>query len=285
LNAGDHIIASKALFGATVQLFVNILSRFGIETTFVDGTSMEAWEKAIKPNTKLFYSETPSNPLTEILDMRALSDLAKKHGIYNVVDNCFCTPALQKPVDFGTEIIIHSATKYLDGQGRVLGGAICGPKDLLKDKILPVLRTAGPTLSAFNAWVLFKGLEIAGWLEAHPAVSKVYYPGLGSHPQHALAMKQQKTGGAIVSFEVKASNEDDARAKAWHVIDSSQLMSITANLGDTRTTITHPGTTTHGRLSPEAREAAGIKQGLIRLAIGLEDVADLKKDLLRGLGG
>ncbi|WP_291808117.1 O-succinylhomoserine sulfhydrylase [Limnobacter sp.] len=300
LNAGDHIIASKALFGATVQLFVNILSRFGIETTFVDGTSMEAWEKAIKPNTKLFYSETPSNPLTEILDMRALSDLAKKHGIYNVVDNCFCTPALQKPVDFGTEIIIHSATKYLDGQGRVLGGAICGPKDLLKDKILPVLRTAGPTLSAFNAWVLFKGLEtlnirmlaqsaaaleIAGWLEAHPAVSKVYYPGLESHPQHALAMKQQKTGGAIVSFEVKASNEDDARAKAWHVIDSSQLMSITANLGDTRTTITHPGTTTHGRLSPEAREAAGIKQGLIRLAIGLEDMADLKKDLLRGLGG
>ena len=216
-----------------------------------------------------------------------------------MVDNCFCTPALQKPVDFGTEIIIHSATKYLDGQGRVLGGAICGPKELLKEKILPVLRTAGPTLSAFNAWVLFKGLEtlnirmlaqsaaaldIAAWLEAHPAVSKVYYPGLESHPQYALAMKQQKTGGAIVSFEVKAANEDDARTKAWHVIDSSQLMSITANLGDTRTTITHPGTTTHGRLSAEAREAAGIKQGLIRLAIGLEDVADLKKDLVRGLG-
>ena len=299
LNAGDHLVASKALFGATVQLFVNILSRFGIETTFVDGTSMEAWERAIKPNTKLFYSETPSNPLTEILDMRALSELAKKYNIYNVVDNCFCTPALQKPVEFGTEIIIHSATKYLDGQGRVLGGAICGPKDLLKEKILPVLRTAGPTLSAFNAWVLLKGLEtlnirmlaqsataleIATWLEAHPAISKVYYPGLKSHAQHELAMKQQKTGGAIVSFEVKASNEDEARAKAWEVIDSSQLMSITANLGDTRTTITHPGTTTHGRLSPEAREAAGIKQGLIRLAIGLEDVLDLKKDLTRGLG-
>lgn len=299
LNAGDHIVASKALFGATVQLFVNILARFGIETTFVDGACIEAWEKAIKPNTKLFYSETPSNPLTEILDMRALSNLAKKHNIYNVLDNCFCTPALQKPVEFGTEIIIHSATKYLDGQGRVLGGAICGPKDLLKDKILPVLRTAGPTLSAFNAWVLFKGLEtlnirmkaqsaaaleIATWLEAHPAVHKVYYPGLKSHPQHELAMKQQKAGGAIVSFEMKANNESEAQTKAWQVIDSSQLMSITANLGDTRTTITHPSTTTHGRLSPEAREAAGIKQGLIRLAIGLEDASDLKQDLTRGLG-
>ncbi|WP_370262026.1 O-succinylhomoserine sulfhydrylase [Limnobacter sp.] len=299
LNAGDHIVASKALFGATVQLFVNILARFGIETTFVDGVSIAAWEAAIKPNTRMFYSETPSNPLTEITDLQALGELARKHNIYNVVDNCFCTPALQKPVEFGTEIIIHSATKYLDGQGRVLGGAICGPKALLKDKILPVLRTAGPTLSAFNAWVLLKGLEtlnvrmkaqseaaldIASWLEAHRAVSKVYYPGLASHPQHALAMKQQRSGGAIVSFELKASDEDQARAKAWHVIDSSQLMSITANLGDTRTTITHPATTTHGRLSPEAREAAGIKQGLIRLAIGLEDVEDLKRDLARGLG-
>ncbi len=298
LNQGDHIIASKALFGATVQLFVNILSRFGIETTFVDGVDMSAWEKAIKPNTKMFYSETPSNPLTEIIDMRALSDLAKKHNVYNVIDNCFCTPALQKPVDFGAEFIIHSATKYLDGQGRVLGGAICGPKDILKDKVLPVLRTAGPTLSAFNAWVLLKGLEtlnirmkaqseaaleIATWLEAHPNVSKVYYPGLQSHAQHELAMKQQKAGGAIVAFEVKGHDDDSERANAWKVIDHTKLVSITANLGDTRTTITHPATTTHGRLSPEAREAAGIKQGLIRLAIGLEDVNDLKKDLARGL--
>lgn len=299
LNQGDHIVASKALFGATVQLFVNILSRFGIETTFVDGTDLNAWEQAIKPNTKLFYTETPSNPLTEIIDLQGLSRLARSKGIVNMVDNCFCTPALQKPVEFGADLIIHSATKYLDGQGRVLGGAICGPKDLLKDKILPVLRTAGPTLSAFNAWVLHKGLEtlairmkaqsaaaheIAAWLETHPAVSRVYYPGLPSHPQHALAMKQQKAGGAIVSFELKANGEDDARAKAWHVIDSTELMSITANLGDTRTTITHPATTTHGRLSAEARKAAGIEQGLIRLAIGLEDVEDLKADLLKGLG-
>ncbi|MFN4329712.1 MAG: O-succinylhomoserine sulfhydrylase [Limnobacter sp.] len=299
LNAGDHLIASKALFGATVQLFVNIFARFGVETTFVDGVDLSAWEKAIRPNTKLFYVETPSNPLTEITDIQALSDLAHKHGILNIVDNCFCSPALQKPVDFGADLIIHSATKYLDGQGRVLGGAICGPKQLLKDKILPVLRTAGPTLSAFNAWVLLKGLEtlnirmqaqsanaleVATWLEAHPAVDRVYYPGLPSHPQHALAMKQQKTGGAIVAFELKAATADEARARAWNVIDHCKTMSITANLGDTRTTITHPATTTHGRLSPEAREAAGIQQGLIRLAIGLEDTKDLIADLARGLG-
>lgn len=298
MSAGDHLVASKALFGATVQLFVNILARFGIETTFVDGPDLAAWEKAIKPNTKLFYVETPSNPLTEVIDIQALSDLAHKHGILNMVDNCFCTPALQKPVDFGADIIIHSATKYLDGQGRVLGGAICGPQQLLKDKILPVLRTAGPTLSAFNAWVLLKGLEtlnirmkaqsetaheIAHWLENNPAVAKVYYPGLESHPQHSLAMRQQKSGGAIVSFEVKANSEEEAKARAWQVIDHCKTMSITANLGDTRTTITHPASTTHGRLSPEAREAAGIKQGLIRLAIGLEDVSDLKNDLMRGL--
>lgn len=298
MSAGDHLVASKALFGATVQLFVNILARFGIETTFVDGPDLAAWEKAIKPNTKLFYVETPSNPLTEVIDIQALSDLAHKHGILNMVDNCFCTPALQKPVDFGADIIIHSATKYLDGQGRVLGGAICGPQQLLKDKILPVLRTAGPTLSAFNAWVLLKGLEtlnirmkaqsetaheIAHWLENNPAVAKVYYPGLESHPQHSLAVRQQKSGGAIVSFEVKANSEEEAKARAWQVIDHCKTMSITANLGDTRTTITHPASTTHGRLSPEAREAAGIKQGLIRLAIGLEDVSDLKNDLMRGL--
>lgn len=298
MNAGDHLIASKSLFGATVQLFVNILSRFGIETTFVDGVDISAWEAAIKPNTKLFYVETPSNPLTEIIDIRALSDLAHKHGILNMVDNCFCSPALQKPVDFGADLIIHSATKYLDGQGRVLGGAICGPKALLKDKILPVLRTAGPTLSAFNAWVIYKGMEtlsirmdaqsakalaVAQWLESNPAVSKVYYPGLASHPQHELAMRQQKSGGAIVSFELKANSDEEARVKAWKLIDHTEMISITANLGDTRTTITHPATTTHGRLTPEAREAAGIKQGLIRLAIGLEDVNDIIRDLSAGI--
>lgn len=296
LNAGDHLIASKSLFGATVQLFVSIFNRFGITTTFVDGADISAWEKAIQPNTKLFYVETPSNPLTEITDIQALSDLAHKHGILNMVDNCFCSPALQKPAEFGADLIIHSATKYLDGQGRVLGGAICGEKKLLKDKILPVLRTAGPTLSAFNAWVIYKGmetlgirmqaqsekaLEVAKWLENHDAIDRVYYPGLPSHPQHELAMKQQKTGGAIVSFELKANSEEQAQEKAWKMIDATQMLSITANLGDTRTTITHPATTTHGRLSAEAREAAGIKQGLVRLAIGLEDSQDIIKDLNR----
>lgn len=298
LNAGDHIVASKALFGATVQLFVNILSRFGIETTFVDGVDLNEWEKAIRPNTKMFYAETPSNPLCEITDIRALSDLAHKHNILNMVDNCFCSPALQKPVDFGADLIIHSATKYLDGQGRILGGAICGPKDLLKEKILPVLRTTGPTLSAFNAWVAFKGLEtldirmkaqsdnalaLATWLDSHPAIKTVYYPGLESHPQYELASKQQKSGGAIVSFEMNSTSEEDAREKAWQLIDQTQLLSITANLGDTRSTITHPATTTHGRVSPEAREAAGIRQGLIRIAVGLEDIKDLKADLVGGL--
>ncbi|MDX1670094.1 MAG: O-succinylhomoserine sulfhydrylase, partial [Limnobacter sp.] len=294
LSQGDHIVASKSLFGATVQLFVNILSRFGIETTFVDGVDLQAWEKAIRPNTKMFYTETPSNPLCEITDIRALSDLAKKHGILNMVDNCFCSPALQKPVHFGADLIIHSATKYLDGQGRILGGAICGNKALLKEKVLPVLRTTGPTLSAFNAWVAFKGLEtldirmkaqsdnaleLARWLNEQAAVKTVYYPGLETHPQYELAKKQQKTGGAIVSFELKADSETQAREKAWALIDQTQMISITANLGDTRSTITHPATTTHGRVSPEAREAAGIREGLIRIAVGLEDVDDLKKDL------
>ena len=297
LSQGDHIVSSKSLFGTTVQLFVSILARFGIETTFVDGPDMEQWVQAIKPNTKLFYVETPSNPLTEIVDIRALTNLAKSKGIVSMVDNCFCTPALQKPIELGADIVIHSATKYLDGQGRVLGGAICGPKDLLKDKIFPVLRTAGPTLSAFNAWILLKGLEtlnirmqaqsqsaleIAHWLEKNPAISKVYYPGLESHPQHQLAMRQQKTGGAIVSFELKADTEEQAKQKAWHIIDSTEMISITANLGDTRTTITHPASTTHGRLSAEAQKAAGIKSGLIRLAIGLEDLGDIQKDLARG---
>lgn len=292
LSAGDHIVASNSLFGATLQLFGNILSRFGITTTTVPQTGLAAWATAIQPNTRLFFIETPSNPLTEIADITALSDLAHQHNILLAVDNCFCTPVLQKPLALGAGLVVHSATKYLDGQGRVLGGAVCGSK-ALTEEIFKFLRTAGPTLSAFNAWVLLKGMEtlqirmqaqsasaltLANWLEKHPQVSRVYYPGLPSHPQHKLAMRQQASGGAIVSFEVRGGRES-----AWQVVDNCQLLSITANLGDTKTTITHPASTTHGRISPEARAAAGISDGLLRIAVGLEAVADLKIDLSRGL--
>jgi O-succinylhomoserine sulfhydrylase len=292
LKQGDHIVASNSLFGATVQLFNNILSRTGITTTFVSHTDPAAWEAAIRPETKLFFLETPSNPLTEIADIRALSAIAHAHGILVAVDNCFCTPILQRPLEMGADLVIHSATKFIDGQGRVLGGAVCGPKKLTEE-VFKYLRTAGPTLSAFNAWVLLKGLEtlklrvdaqsaaalqLATWLEAHPKVARVFYPGLPSHPQHALAKAQQKSGGAIVSFEVKG-----ARDQAWTVVDHCQLLSITANLGDTKTTITHPASTTHGRITPEARAAAGINEGLLRIAVGLEAVEDLQADLERGL--
>ncbi len=293
LKAGDHIVASTGLFGATVQLFNNILSRTGITTTYVPQTDVAAWEAAVRPETRMFFLETPSNPLTEIADIRALSELAHRHGALVVVDNCFCTPILQKPLELGADLVVHSATKYLDGQGRVLGGAVCGPKKLTED-VFKYLRTAGPTLSAFNAWVLLKGLEtlkirveaqsanalrLAQWLEAHPGVARVFYPGLPSHPQHELALRQQKNGGGIVSFEVKGG-----RAEAWKVVDSCRLLSITANLGDVKTTITHPASTTHGRISPEARAAAGIGEGLLRIAVGLEAVEDLQADLARGLG-
>ncbi|MDX9707592.1 MAG: O-succinylhomoserine sulfhydrylase [Azospira sp.] len=292
LKAGDHIVASNSLFGATLQLFNNILSRFGIETTCVPQTDTGAWEAAIRPNTRLFFLETPSNPLTEIADIAALAEIAHAKGILVAVDNCFCTPILQRPLDLGADLVVHSATKYLDGQGRVLGGAVVGPRKYT-DEVFKFLRTAGPTLSAFNAWVLLKGietlpirmqaqsakaLELAKWLEAHPQVARVFYPGLASHPQHALAMRQQTGGGAIVSFEVKGS-----RAEAWRVVDSCRLLSITANLGDVKTTLTHPASTTHGRISPEARAAAGIGEGLLRVAVGLEAVADLAADLDRGL--
>lgn len=292
LQQGDHIVASNSLFGATVQLFSNILARTGIQTTFVAQTDPAAWEAAIRPETKLFFLETPSNPLTEIADIRALSAIAKARGILVAVDNCFCTPILQKPLELGADLVVHSATKYIDGQGRVLGGAVCGAKKLT-DEVFKYLRTAGPTLSAFNAWVLLKGLEtlkirieaqaanamaLATWLEAHPKVARVYYPGLASHPQHALAMQQQRSGGAIVTFEVKGGREE-----AWQVVDHCRLLSITANLGDTKTTITHPASTTHGRISPEARAVAGISEGLLRIAVGLEAVDDLKADLERGL--
>jgi len=292
LGAGDHIVASKSLFGSTIQLLGTILPRFGIETTFVSLTDPAEWAAAVRPNTKLLFCETPSNPLTEVGDIAALAAIAQKHGVLLAVDNCFCTPVLQKPMALGADIVVHSATKYLDGQGRVLGGAVCANK-AITEKIFVFLRSTGPTLSAFNAWVLGKGLETLGirmraqsasalelarWLEAHPGVERVYYPGLPSHPQYALAQRQQSGGGAIVSFEVKGGKE-----AAWRVVDSCQLLSITANLGDTRTTLTHPSTTTHGRITPEARAAAGIKDNLLRMAVGLESIDDIRNDLSRGL--
>ncbi|MBL8539116.1 MAG: O-succinylhomoserine sulfhydrylase [Betaproteobacteria bacterium] len=293
MKAGEHIVSSRGIFGATVQLFDGILRKFGVETTFVSGTDVAAWQRAVRPNTKLLYLETPSNPLTEISDIAALKEVAQAAGAWLVVDNCFCTPALQRPIELGADIVIHSATKYLDGQGRVLGGAVLGPQALIMDGVFGFLRTAGPTLSAFNAWVISKGLEtlkirmdaqsaaaleIARWLEGRPGVERVYYPGLPSHPQYALAQRQQKSGGAIVSFDVKGGRE-----AAWQVIDATRLISITANLGDTKSTITHPATTTHGRISAEARAAAGIGDGLVRIAVGLESVQDLKRDIARGL--
>jgi len=293
LKAGDHVVCSNAVFGATIQLFSALLGRFGVETTYVSPTRIEEWRGAMRANTRLLYLETPSNPLTEISDLEQLSRLAKNAGALLVVDNVFCTPALQKPLELGADIVVHSATKYIDGQGRVMGGAVVGSKALVGDPMTIFLRTAGPTLSPFNAWVLLKGLEtldlrvraqsaaaleLAHWLEGHPRVARVYYPGLKSHPQHELAKRQQKGSGAILSFDVEGG-----KAAAWRVIDSTKLISITGNLGDVKTTITHPATTTHGRISPQARAAAGITDGLVRLSVGLEAVADLQADLTRGL--
>jgi O-succinylhomoserine sulfhydrylase len=294
LKSGDHIVSSSGVFGATVQLFSTILAKFGIETTYVDKPDAASWKAALRLKTRFLYVETPSNPLTEVYDIRALADLAHGAGAVLVVDNCFCSPALQRPIELGADLVVHSATKYLDGQGRVLGGAVLGRRDLVMDGVFGFLRTAGPSLSPFNAWVLLKGLEtlkirmeaqsqsaleLARWLEAHPRVGKVFYPGLPSHPQHALAARQQRSGGAVVSFEVKGGRE-----AAWKVVDSTRLISITANLGDTKTTITHPATTTHGRISAEARARAGVTEGLLRVAVGLESLADLRADLERGLG-
>jgi O-succinylhomoserine sulfhydrylase len=292
LKAGEHVVASRSIFGSTVQLFQNILGRFGVETSFVSPTDPTEWRAAVKANTRLFFVESPSNPLTEVSDIRALALIAHEHDIWLAVDNCFCTPILQRPLELGADIVIHSATKYLDGQGRVLGGAVLGKKDLLEG-VFTFLRTAGPTLSAFNAWVLLKGLEtlslrmrahsehaleLATWLQSHPGIKRVLYPGLPSHPQYELAMAQQRSGGGIVAFEVEGGKD-----AAWRVIDATRVMSITANLGDTRSTITHPATTTHSRLTVEQRIAAGIGDGLIRIAVGLEDVGDLRADLARGL--
>ena len=298
LQQGDHIVSSQSIFGSTLGMFSQIFSKFGITTTFVDPTDLDAWKNAVRPETKMFFLETPSNPLTEVSDIEAVGKIAKAAGALFVVDNCFCSPALQQPLKFGADVVMHSATKFLDGQGRVLGGALVGSKQFIMEKVFPFVRSAGPTLSAFNAWVLLKGMEtlslrvekqsdnalqIARWLETHPAIKCVYYPGLESHPQHALAMRQQKLGGAIVSFEVKGDTPEAQRANAWRVIDNTKVCSITGNLGDTRTTITHPATTTHGRITPEARAAAGITEGLIRLAVGLENAQDVRNDLARGL--
>ncbi|MGE0486126.1 MAG: O-succinylhomoserine sulfhydrylase [Gammaproteobacteria bacterium] len=292
LAAGDHIVASRSIFGTSVSLFANVLPRFGVQATLVDLTDLEAWRAAITPATRMLFLETPSNPLTEVADLAALSALAREHGAWLVVDNCFCTPALQRPLALGADLVIHSATKFLDGQGRCLGGAIVGPAEIVDKKVFPFLRTAGPSMSPFNAWVFLKGLEtlpirmerhchnalvVARWLEQQPQVRRVYYPGLASHPQHALAARQQSGFGGIVSFELAD------RAAAWHVVDHLRFFSITANLGDAKSIVTHPATTTHGRLSQAERDAMGVSEGLLRLSIGLEDAGDLVADLARAM--
>ncbi len=295
LRQGDHVVSSQALFGATTTLFDKYLTRFGVETSFVDLTDLAAWDAAIRPNTRLLFVETPSNPLMEICDIRALAEIAHARGCLLAVDNCFCTPVLQRPLELGADVIIHSATKYLDGQGRIVGGAVIGDAELVGEEVFGVIRTTGPSMSPFNAWVAAKGLEtlslrmhahseqalaLARFLESHPAVETVYHPGLESHPQHALARAQQSHFGGIVSFVVRGG-----RAAAWRVIDGTRMLSITANLGDVKTTITHPATTTHGRVSAEVRERAGIGDGLVRVAVGLETLDDIIADLCRGLDG
>ncbi|MDQ3270553.1 MAG: aminotransferase class I/II-fold pyridoxal phosphate-dependent enzyme, partial [Pseudomonadota bacterium] len=299
LKSGDHVICSRSMFGSTIALIGREFGKFGVETSFVSQTDVAKWKAALRPTTKLLFAETPTNPLTEVCDIAALADLAHGAGALLAVDNCFCSPALQRPVEFGADLVMHSGTKYLDGQGRVMAGALCGPKKLIVDVFGPVVRTAGMTLAPFNAWVVLKGLEtlgirmqaqsanalaVAKWLEQQPQVARVYYPGLASHPQHDLAMRQQSgLGGAVLSFDLRGDDVATARRNAFHVIDSTQVISIATNLGDTKTIISHPGTTSHGRLTEEQRKAAGISQGLIRLAVGLDHIDDIKADLLRGL--
>ena len=302
LKAGDHVICSRSVFGSTIMLLGREFGKFGVETSFVSQTDAAEWQAAVRPNTRLLFAESPTNPLTEVCDIRALAEIAHAAGALLAVDNCFCSPALQRPVEFGADLVIHSGTKYLDGQGRVIAGAVCGPEALINEKFVPVMRSAGMSLSPFNAWVVLKGLETLGirmaaqgeralalarWLEDQPQVERVFYPGLASHPQHALAMAQQSgSGGAVVSFIVKghaSGGPELARRNAFHVIDQTRVISITANLGDTKTTITHPASTSHGRLSEAQRQAAGITQGMVRVAVGLDDLHDLKADLARGL--
>jgi len=294
LKSGDHIVSSRSIFGSTTMLFTNYLAKLGIETSFVDLANIDDWAAAIRPETRLLFLETPSNPLTELADIEQLADLAHQHNCLLAVDNCFCTPALQQPIRYGADIVIHSATKFLDGQGRCVGGAVLGPGDTVGEKVFGFLRTAGPTMSPFNAWVFLKGLEtlhlrmkahsenalaLAQWLEQQAAVKRVFYPGLESHAQHQLANKQQTGFGGLLSFELKGG-----KGAGWKLIDATRLISITANLGDTKSTITHPATTTHNRLTVEQRQQAGIADGLIRVAVGLEDIEDLKTDLARGMG-
>lgn len=299
LKSGDHVILSRSMFGSTLNLFAKEFGKFGVETTFVSQTDVAEWRAAVKPNTKLLFAETPTNPLTEVCDIAALASIAHDAGALLAVDNAFATPVLQKPAALGADIVMHSGTKYLDGQGRVMAGALCGSQALITEKFAPVVRTAGMVLSPFNAWVVLKGLETLGirvkaqceaalamarWLEAHPAVARVYYPGLPSHPQHDLAMRQQNgLGGGVLAFVLAGDTPEQARARAFHVIDSCRMLSIATNLGDTKTIISHPATTSHGRLTEEHRQAAGITQGVIRLAVGLEYVPDIQADLSRGL--
>jgi O-succinylhomoserine sulfhydrylase len=293
LQQGDHIVSSRSIFGSTTMLFTGYLARFGVDTSFVDLTDSAEWAAAIRPETRLMFLETPSNPLTEIADIGQLAELAHRHGILLVVDNCFCTPALQQPLRLGADIVIHSATKFLDGQGRGVGGAVVGSKDVVGEQVFGFLRTAGPSMSPFNAWVFLKGLEtlalrmkahsanaleLARWLERQDKVRRVYYPGLESHGQHHLAVQQQSGFGGLLSFELEGG-----KAAGWKLVDATRLVSITANLGDTKTTITHPASTTHNRLTPEQRQQAGIDDGLIRISVGLEDIEDIKRDLARGL--
>ena len=303
LNSGDHVICSRSMFGSTINLIGREFGKFGVETSFVSQTDVAEWKAALRTNTKLLFAETPTNPLTEVCDIAALASVAHSAGALLAVDNCFCTPAMQRPTELGADLVMHSGTKYLDGQGRVMAGAICGPAKIIVDVFGPVVRTAGMTLSPFNAWVVLKGLEtlgirmqaqsanalaVAKWLESQAAVKRVYYPGLASHPQHELAMRQQKingegVGGPVLSFELHGDTADAARANAFHVINSTRVLSIATNLGDTKTIICHPGTTSHGRLTEFQRQAAGISQGLVRLAVGLDHIEDIKADLRRGL--
>ena len=301
LKSGDHIVCSQSMFGSTIKLIGTDLARFGVESSFVPQTDLGAWKAALRPNTRLLFAETPTNPLTEVCDIAALAAMAHQAGALLAVDNCFATPVLQRPLTLGADIVMHSGTKYLDGQGRVMAGALCASAELVTEKFLPILKTAGMTLAPFNAWVVLKGLEtldirmraqaaqalqLAQWLEQHPAVQRVYYPGLPSHPQHQLAMAQQSgIGGAVLSFEVRAGSPEQARARAFHVLDSMQLLSLSTNLGDTKTLAAHPASTSHGRLTEAQRQSAGIGQGLIRVAVGLEHLGDIENDLSRGLSG